>query len=402
MSEPATRAPEPRSETLRLATLNVWALPFGIARHVPERMEATGRRVAELELDLVAYQEVWTEPARAALLVAGRRAGLVHAWHRRRNPRSGSGLLVLSRRPFLGRPSFARFALRGLPQRIHHGDYWGGKGFVLARVATTAGPLTVLNTHLQAQYTPDPIDEYRGIRTGQIAELAYDLRAVGDPVVALGDFNVREGNPDHGVLMGLTRFADVALALGRPQDTVTRPHPYRGAGHGGAGKTSGERIDYVFTRTGRRADALPVSIERDFDARFRVGGEDATCSDHAGLWAEVEIAPVPPRPLPAALPVALARARSLFAQGRGEALRRQGVVRSLALGGAALAVAALPGAAQIRASRRHFLAGVVAGVGVAALPGAAAAAWLSEVGVPRELDTYDYLETLLSTFVPAA
>ncbi|HKJ24105.1 MAG TPA: endonuclease/exonuclease/phosphatase family protein, partial [Myxococcota bacterium] len=121
-------------ETLRLATLNVWALPAGIARDVAPRMDAISARLAELELDAAALQEVWTEEARAALVEGGRRAGLLHAWHR---PEAfgGSGLLLLSRRP-LGDPTFQAYTLRGLPQRIQHGDYWGGKGFVVATLDT--------------------------------------------------------------------------------------------------------------------------------------------------------------------------------------------------------------------------------------------------------------------------
>jgi len=387
-------------ETLRLTTLNVWALPFGLSRHSAARMEAISRRLGELEPDIAAFQEVWTEDARAALLAGGRRAGLPHAWH---NPsaRGGSGLLLLSRRPLL-EVEFSAYLLRGLPQRLQHGDYWGGKGFVLARVQTTAGSLTVLDTHLHAQYTADPIDEYRGIRTGQTIQLAAALLDRRDPIVALGDFNLRTGNPDHAVLMGLTRFTDVALALGNPQDTILVPHPYRKLARGhGHGDGHGERIDYAFVRTGDRADAIPKRIEREFDEALEIDGERAAYSDHAGLLVELEVVSVPPRVLPAADPAALTRARALLGQGRSEAFRRRGIERSLALGSGALALAAFPAAAQLRSSRRRFLAGLLTGIGAAAVPGACGTALLSEVAVPRELDAYRQVEALLQRFVPA-
>ncbi|MBW2315534.1 MAG: endonuclease/exonuclease/phosphatase family protein [Deltaproteobacteria bacterium] len=381
-------------ETLRLASLNVWALPLGIARHVAPRMKAIGERIGELDVDVVALQEVWTEEARAALVAGGRDVGLEHIWH---NPaaRGGSGLLFLSRRPFVD-VEFHAYTLRGLPQRVHHGDYWGGKGFALARLETEGGPVTLLDTHLHAQYTDDPIDEYRGMRTGQAIQLAATVRGRPDPIVALGDFNLRTGNPDHAVLMGLSGFTDVALALDNPQDTILADHPYRGGGH-----SEGERIDYAFVRTGQHADAIPTSIEREFDARFEVEGEAATYSDHAGLLVEVDIASGAERALPGADPVALRRARSLLAQGRSEAQRRRGVERSLAVGAGALAVAALPVASQLRASRRGFLAGVAAGLGVACLPSAGLVATLSEVAVPAELAAYDEVEALLDGFEPA-
>jgi len=382
------------SERLRFATLNVWALPAGIARHVAPRMEAIARRLGELELDVAALQEVWTPSARSALVAGGRRAGLAHAWHRR-EAFGGSGLLLLSRRP-LGDPLFSPYTLRGLPQRIHHGDYWSGKGFVIATLETAAGPLALLDTHLHARYTR-PVDEYRGIRTGQVIELAAGLLDRPEPLLALGDFNLRTGHPDHAVLMGLTGFRDVALTLGNPQDTVLSRNPYRGAGHRGD-----ERIDYAFVRTGRRAELIPVSITRDFASVFEIDGVPASYSDHAGLVVELEITPTPPRVLPTAAPEALARARALLDEGRAEAKRRRGVERSFALGTGALAVAALPTASHLRATRRRFLAGLAAGFGVACVPAAGLLATLSEIAIPREFSAYDRVEALLDRFIPAS
>ena len=66
---------------IKVATLNVWALPEPIALDVSDRMHAIGERLPHLELDAIALQEVWTGEAREILLGAGRRAGRSHAWH---------------------------------------------------------------------------------------------------------------------------------------------------------------------------------------------------------------------------------------------------------------------------------------------------------------------------------
>ena len=84
---------------IRAATLNAWALPEPLAELVPERMRAIGRELARLDLDLMAFQEVWTGTASRTLLEAGRAAGLEHAWTDPANL-GGSGLAVLSRYPF--------------------------------------------------------------------------------------------------------------------------------------------------------------------------------------------------------------------------------------------------------------------------------------------------------------
>ena len=81
---------------MRVATLNVWALPDPLAPDVGARMRAIGERLASLELDVAAFQEVWTVDARHRLVAAGEQAGLVHAWHAK--PSFGGGLLVLLER----------------------------------------------------------------------------------------------------------------------------------------------------------------------------------------------------------------------------------------------------------------------------------------------------------------
>ena len=65
---------------IRVATLNAWALPAPIARDVSARIDAIGQRLESLEVDIVAFQEVWTAEARSSLVRAGRAAGLLHVW----------------------------------------------------------------------------------------------------------------------------------------------------------------------------------------------------------------------------------------------------------------------------------------------------------------------------------
>ena len=60
---------------LRVVTLNVWALPWGLSRQVPARLDAIGHALADLDPDVVAFQEVWTEEARRRLVVAPRGPG---------------------------------------------------------------------------------------------------------------------------------------------------------------------------------------------------------------------------------------------------------------------------------------------------------------------------------------
>ncbi len=372
---------------LRVATLNVWALPFGISRHTRERMRAISEELAEIEVDVVCFQEVWIPEARDALVAGGARAGLDRAWFHEAGV-GGSGLLILSRLP-LQTPEFETYRARGLPHRLDHGDYHSGKGFGRVTVTTDAGPVGLLDTHLHAQYSPDPDDTYRGIRVAQLVQLAAALAEDEQPQVALGDFNIREHNPEYPILVGLSGLRDVAVTLDRRQDTSLADSPYHQRGHRGH-----DRIDYIFVRDGSQRRVRPVSVRRVFARPIEIAAEPARHSDHAGLRAEIEIEPAlaarPPRPEP----IAIGRAREWLAWGCEEAERR----RSLGRGVAALGIGsgvALPLVRRRVSDRRRALRLLLAGATALAWPIGLGSGALSEWHTPREIESLREAEALL-------
>ena len=373
---------------MRLATLNVWGLPWPASREGSERMRAIGARLPALELDVVAFQEVWTESARRSLREAGRRAGLVHAWQHGA-ALGGSGLLVLSRAPFED-ARFDAFVVRGFPLRVWHGDYHGGKGFCLLRFGRPGAAFTLINTHLHAQYVDDAHDDEHPHRVAQLVQLAAAITQLGDPVLAAGDFNMREGRPEYGVFMGLTGMRDAALELDRREPTTLLSNPYRIQRNA----TREERIDYVFTRDGNGGRLRVRSIERIFDEP--PAGGAAAYSDHAGLIAELELAPDAASRAPAPEAAAAEIAARVLAAGRAAAEARRGERRLAAAG--ALAGAALAGAGtrQPWLSRRRVLrAGLGAGA-LLALPFGLTNAALSELAVPDEVRAFDVVAAQLA------
>jgi sphingomyelin phosphodiesterase 2 len=373
---------------MRLATLNVWGLPWPISREGSARMAAIGARLPALGLDWVAFQEVWTEGARLRLIDAGRRAGLVHAWHREL-ALGGSGLLVLAREPFQT-PHFEAYTVRGFPQRVWHGDYHGGKGFCALRFDTPHGAVTLIDTHLHAQYGDDAYNDEYPHRVAQIVQLSAAIAAISTPVVAAGDFNMSEGRREYEIFTGLSRMRDAAVELDRRQPTTIGANPYRQERL----PHDDERIDYVFTRDGEGARVRVRGIERIFDET--PAGAAAAYSDHAGLLAEIELARDPDsRPAEPEAAAAELAARELAA-GREAALSRRGDRRLLAagaLGGAALAVA---GRRRPRLSRRRLLrAGLGAGA-LLALPFGLSNATLAEIAIPEEVRAYQSVEKQLA------
>ncbi len=364
-----------------MATLNTWALPGPLARHVPARMDAIAGHLPSLAVDVVAFQEVWTHSARETLMRAGERSGLVHAWHNEATV-GGSGLLVLSRLP-IRRARFERFAIRVLPQHIRHIDYFGGKGFVSLQFAAGPHSFTLIDTHLNARYGNDVEHEYRAHRTGQVVELAVEARQSADPLIAVGDFNFQEGDPEYATLVGLTGMRDVAARLDRRQPTISPDNAYRGPGKGD------RRVDLIFYRDGLRGRTIPRTVERVFDEPLRLGDGDGAYSDHAGVLAEFELHTGPPKPLPPIDPEVIPLASELLLEGRRHAEQRRRGERALAnagLGGALLATA---GWRSPRMSRRRLLRAALGGTGVLTLAPSVGLSILSEVYVPGEIRAFD-------------
>lgn len=362
---------------LRIATLNVWGLPWGLARDLPQRLEAIGARLPGLDADVVAFQEVWTSEGLDALRDAGRRSGHAHAWS------GGGGLLVLSRRP-LGAARFEAFRARGLPERVWNGDYQAGKGFAELELERPSGRIALFVTHLVSQYAPDSDDVYRSHRMAQVVQLAARVRARPEPVVALGDFNLREDQPHHAALTGLTGLRDAAAERARREPTVVSGNPYRRDSR----PLANARIDYVFVRDGLERGLRVRELRRVFDEPLLLGGSELAYSDHAGLRAvlEVDAAQAVPRPLE---PAAVATARRLLLAGRDEAHARRLERRRLAAAGLGAGAVALLGSRRPALTRRQLLRGLlVSGGALAGLAGAGCAG-LAEIASPDESRAFE-------------
>ena len=383
---------------IRVLTLNVWALPLGIARHSQYRMAAIGRELAVLEADVVALQEVWTAEARNQIRQAAQSAGYSEIWHRRA-AFGGSGLMVLSRLPIRG-IRFTPFELEGLPQRPQHADYYGGKGFVELTLDTPAGPLVVINTHLHAGYTPAPEpDEYEGIRAAQAIQLAASIRGLREPVIALGDFNSDEDQPARRILLGLSGLEDAADRLNHRQATCMRENPYRGQGAEDA------RIDLILSRRGERSALRPLSIRRVLDQPIRIpaNGAEGSFSDHAGVLADFELdaaektesLPAPPDP------TALALARKQLALGLRISRDRRTRETGYAAGGLAASALLGAGAWQAQRSRRQWLFRTMAGLTGLGLFGAAGFFFTSRSIGNEEEAGYAKLIDWLDSFQPS-
>lgn len=379
---------------LRISSLNTWGLPLGLARDLPRRTEALGRSFASSGADAIALQEVWTPRARTHLRSAAAEAGFEHAFFVDRS-RDNSGLVVFSRHPF-SRGEARAYRVRGWAERVHHGDYWSGKGWLDVVLQTPEGELRLVDTHLHAAYSAaGQPDEYAGERMAQVVELAHALRDRALPLLAVGDFNMHEGSDEYRVFLALSGLTDVAAERDERQATIQADHPYGGPG------AADERIDYAFARDGSTARLRPVSIRRDFDAEIELGDHVGRYSDHAGLRIEVALEPLAHDTRARAgddLAPAIVLARTRLAETAATTRRR--ATRQTAFGTAALvASGALGFAADLRTrGRRSLLRALALGVpALGALAGGATVA-LGQGLTPSSAHALDGVARLLGDF----
>lgn len=373
---------------IRAATLNVWALPGPLAQDVARRIKAIGERVAALELDVVAFQEVFRSDAREVLVAAGRRAGLINSSHQGSGV-PGGGLLTLSRLP-IEAAHFERYSLRGHAEEVQTGEYLSGKGFGELQLRTSEGPITFINTHLHARYEKDFDHEFKAQRMAQIVQLSSSSAFTPHPVIAAGDFNFAEDQIGYSVFTGLTGLRDAAAELDLRAPTVELSNPYRRR------QQRPKRIDYVFHRDGVSRSVKARDVVRVFDDPLPIRSRLRACSNHWGVLAEFDIEPRIETPLPAPLAWALGEASRLLAQGRTAAEQRRRKLRGLSGVGLASMLAATAGGRSPVVSRRKLLRLSLRGAALLALTPTLGYSMLSEIFVPTEIHAFKDAEAQLA------
>lgn len=227
---------------LRVATINMWGIPF-VSQSIEARFAALAERlIADRSVDVVALQEVWHSDARARLLEAVREEFPhqvdFHGEHGR------SGLALLARRPFAERPRFHPFRETGKWWKPWNGEWFGGKGVGAVRLALAEDvSVWVAVTHLHSCYAAgaplacDDGDEFASYRLSQLDELrAFIHHLAGDaPAIVLGHFN----------------FTPTSRKFGSLQMPSAGASPDPGWTHVDEPESPRERIDHVWVRPGR-------------------------------------------------------------------------------------------------------------------------------------------------------
>jgi len=280
--------------TLNVMSLNMWGL--AISKHKDERMTALGTFLETTDLDIVGLQEIWEADDAERLIDRGKKGGLEFA-HYYQHGIIGSGLLLLSRYPII-KLDFRRFRISAAPESLNKGEVFAAKGIGFARIATPNGNVDVYNTHLVAQYNPDDSDEQRVYRYIHAYEAAAQMNQLSteNPIIALGDFNMRPHHFTYKMMTALVGLTDTFAAL-HPDDTgytFTATNPYTGS-------EPSQRLDYIFIRDGKTCGLKTTHAE--ITMLSRPERPTYPYSDHYGVRTTLEFTDSTHQPDPDFTPV---------------------------------------------------------------------------------------------------
>ncbi|MFO8057405.1 MAG: endonuclease/exonuclease/phosphatase family protein [bacterium] len=196
--------------SIKVMSYNIWGIIGAEEREL--RTYAIGRKIAELDPQVVAVQEAFEKKHRDILFQALTDKGYEFEDSRYFSYRYGSGVLLISKFP-VDEVLFEPYRVNAPWQDI---ERLGGKGVAYARLKTPWGPLDFFLTHVIARMTPltdssgeyvphDPKKNDRLIQLYQLDRFVRDQRsAFGRSVIAAGDFNVSPQMLEYKFLVYLT------------------------------------------------------------------------------------------------------------------------------------------------------------------------------------------------------
>ncbi|KAI8752839.1 sphingomyelin phosphodiesterase 2-like isoform X2 [Biomphalaria glabrata] len=281
--------------TLKVFTLNCWGLPLPLlCKHHQERIAAIGDYLKVQDYDMVVLEEVWVKSDFQEL--KQKLVRVLPFSHYFYSGTIGSGLCVFSKHQII-ETSYHQFHLNGHAHKIHHGDWFGGKGVGLCKIHILEGALDInlYCTHLHAEYNPE-CDEYEAHRLAQTFELCQFVRNTAyncDIAILAGDLNT---SPTHLGYKILTQHASLKdcwaeknlseIECKESGGTCMVPGNIYTGDVAQSSSPFGVRIDYIMYRTSANVSATVA------DCSIGIGKVPQTnidYSDHEAVFTSISL-----------------------------------------------------------------------------------------------------------------
>lgn len=273
----------------KILTLNCWGLPI-VSKNRSARITAIAESLATSNYDAVCLQEVWLN--KDFELIRNKASGAYPFAHYFYSGVTGSGVCILSKHP-IEDVFFHQWSVNGYMHKLHHGDWFGGKGVGLCRLRVDNFIINVYSAHLHAEYDRDR-DEYLAHRILQAYDTAQFIMLTSrdaDLVILAGDLNTEPGDLAYRLMLSVPGLIDAYVEFDETPEDLTAtnesinnsytPKSLRNSG------ICGKRIDYILYHSGTNTE---VSLKNYcLPLPDRVPYCNFSYSDHEAVAATFEL-----------------------------------------------------------------------------------------------------------------
>jgi len=272
---------------LSVLTLNIWGLPMKFAKDREVRVAALADYLSQCtDYDVVCLQEVWSETDFKFL--RSRISQNLHYSHFFYSGVLGSGLCMFSKWPLIS-TFFHQWPVNGYIHKIHHGDWFGGKGVGMAQLNVNGLIINIYTTHLHAEYSVH-YDEYLAHRVIQAFDTALFIHLTSGGAhasILTGDINTTPDGICCRIITSVASLTDTCKHADYgtyfcPVNTYTPVlqcnSPWKE-----------QRIDYIFFRSnkGVKVDCISTSLP----LKNGIPKHCISYSDHEAVEATMFIKP---------------------------------------------------------------------------------------------------------------
>lgn len=274
---------------INVFTLNCWGIP-AISRNRKIRMNAIAEELALGKYDIVCLQEVWSE--NDYIDIKKMTYKVLPYSHYFYSGVFGSGVCIFSRY-VIENVFFHQWPLNGYVHKLHHGDWFGGKGIGLCRVKCKGISINIYSAHLHAEYNRRN-DEYMAHRVLQAFDMSQFISMTStnaDVVILGGDLNTEPGDLSYRIICHNAELQDSFLQAQQvAADCVGTNESSRNSYSDKklyVKKPAGNRIDYVMYKC--RPGIEVQCLKYQFPLPERVPKQNFSYSDHEALQVSLRV-----------------------------------------------------------------------------------------------------------------
>ncbi|KAK0183466.1 hypothetical protein PV327_001504 [Microctonus hyperodae] len=274
-----------REINLKVITLNCWGIPY-VSKNRSQRMYAIAEELSSSDFDVVCLQEVWSTDD-FTYIKKTCQENLPHS-HYFHSGVLGSGLCLLSKYPIQD-VMFHKWSLNGYVHKIHHGDWFGGKGVGLCKLKVYNMNINVYVAHLHAEYNCEH-DEYSAHRVLQAFDMAQFIRMTeqgADAVVLGGDLNTGPGDLAYNIIKGVVCLNDSCSTVNNDLGTSECANNSYTSEKIARKFPQGKRIDHILYLGSKNIKMDVLSYRQPFPKR--VPNMNFSFSDHEAVMAEFQL-----------------------------------------------------------------------------------------------------------------